>query len=155
MMECCRREVQASHESMRRWIGGIESREGRNALRRFDDVLASGLECVMPDGSTFRKEELCAILDSLYGAESNNDLIVEIPSVRVKQLGGGMWLVIYEHWQRSAREPAWRKRAISGILREHTACENGLQWIHIHESGMLKGAPDSGSSEDADTSGRG
>ena len=128
-------EVIALHRFFEVWFGGHCEND--------EQAFADGMLCrmredftiVLPGGAMLEGRRFWPEFKKLHG--DNPDFHISIRNVQRKTLPAApIHLVIYEEWQRNARnsKPANNGRLSSALFLEDEKTPNGIAWLHVHET---------------------
>ena len=135
MEEKCKHEVVALHQFFQAWFNGELARDEQR-FARFAGVLEEGFEMVSPGGKTLDRAAVLAGVEGAHGSYSQSPCRIWIEAVKVRDLGGGLYLVSYEEWQ--DRDGQTRARQSTALLAQAEGKPLGLSWKHVHETWMSK-----------------
>lgn len=131
-----RQEVEGLHRFFQDWFNG-EVPETDEAFGRFSGVLGESFAIVNPLGQLLDRATLVERLRSSYAPENTEPIRIWIEGFELRQTwpgeDGDLVLVIYEEWQQ--REGSRQRRLSSAWLRERADTPNGLEWLHVHQTG--------------------
>lgn len=127
-------EVVDLHRFFAAWFRA-ELPDTDDAFARFDEVMASDFEMVVPSGARVRRADLVAGLRQAHGSWGDDpDARIEVRGAQARVLAEGLVLVSYEEWQR--REGVWTARRSTALLRPAAGAPGGFVWLQVHETWM-------------------
>lgn len=110
------------------FVGRIPS----DAVVRFETALAQDFHLINADGSIVNRDEIIAMMHGGYKHRDNCKIWIENTQLRSKQ--GDIAIVSYEEWQ--TIDDITTSRTSTVVFRDDATQENGLIWLHVHESGL-------------------
>jgi len=133
--DACRREVIDLHRFFVGWLGGDlpDDEESFDRVRR---VLADGFAIVTPDG---QRSERLTLLEGLRAARGRRPgLRIWIEAFQGREISDGLFLATYEEWQQESSAP--HGRLSSALFRRASGAPQGVDWLHVHETWLERGA---------------
>ena len=123
----CRREIVELHEFFRQWFRG-ELPATDEGFARFDRVMAPEFEIVSPGGKILDRAAIRAAARDRHG--SDGGFAMEIRNHRHRVDLDDAALVTYEEWQ------GGKGRVSTALLQRKSGTPNGVEWVHVHETGL-------------------
>ncbi|MEL6308673.1 MAG: hypothetical protein AAFQ52_11065 [Chloroflexota bacterium] len=123
------KEIVELHDFFAAYFRGDLEKE---AITRFTDVLAPLFLIVDSMGTVSTREETINAIESTYGKRP--DIRIWIENIRARARNGRALIVHYEEWQTINGTTTMRHSTV--IFAEREGLPNGLQWLHVHESGL-------------------
>ena len=123
------KEIVELHDFFAAYFRGELEKE---AIKRFTDVLAPHFLIVDSLGTVSTRVETIQAVESMHNRRP--EMRIWIENVVVRPRGGRALIVTYEEWQTIGEKTTMRYSTV--IFVERGTLPNGLQWLHVHESGL-------------------
>ncbi|MEE9417029.1 MAG: DUF4440 domain-containing protein [Acidimicrobiales bacterium] len=121
-------EVLRFHEFVEEWLS--KSDENQAGWQRFEDVLTSGFEMVVPGGVRVGRAELIESFRQAQGARPG--VTVEVREAQVIHGDENLEVVRYEEWQ---LHPDYANQRVStAVLTRAEEAPLGWMWRSVHET---------------------
>lgn len=122
-------EIRELHAFFSSWYRGTIDNSDRS-FSRVEDVLAPEFTLITADGYVVARDQLLGLLRSEYATKSDIEMWVE--NIQLRLATDDIILANYEeHGTTMSRK---QSTLITAVLRKNPKQQNGLEWIHIHES---------------------
>lgn len=135
MEERCQHEVVELHAFFVDWFNATLP-QTEQAFSRFASVMAPEFTMISPNGVVTERQELLGELWAGHGGQAGEgvDFQIEIRNFRRRSSGPGYLVATYEEWQMAAGTTV--ARLSSPIFRQRPETANGVEWLHLHETGL-------------------
>lgn len=128
LAERCEAEVVDFHRFFEEWFAGRTDDPGRLAA-----VLADGFHIVTPGGEVRSRIELVGEIEDAHGIYEDVDFSIRIGAFEPRHVTEGACLATYEEWR--TIDDRDEGRVSTALLRRGEA-PHGVEWVHVHETGM-------------------
>ncbi len=122
-------EIVGLHKFFEDWFTGVLPND-EATFSRVENALADGFVLISPLGVLDEREPLLAMLRLAY--DSKREFKIWIENTRVRAISDGLWLVVYEEWQKS--EGHTSTRLSTALFAASSDAPNGVVWQHVHET---------------------
>jgi hypothetical protein len=131
----CRHEIEQLHQFFADWFNG-DLAKTEDAFDRLTTVLAEKFALVGRDGSVTDRDALVEGLWEAWGTRGGGDDEIEITvdEIRLRHSEEGLHLATYIERQRVGADANARRSSV--WFRSFADAPNGLEWLHVHETGM-------------------
>lgn len=132
----CRQEIMTLHHFFVDWFMGNLAATEEN-FARLSDVLATGMVLISPDGSIQTRDQLLTGIRPAHGARADMTppFQIWIEDFQLHHHSGDLALVTYVEWQIVAGQT--NSRLSSALFREKEGAPNSVEWLHVHETGLM------------------
>lgn len=124
----CIQEVHDLHSFFQQWFAG-ELANTDEAFGRFSQTISPDFTIISPSGAVTDRKTISHVLRNAHGM-GVVEIWIEQPQIR--ELAGGLILVLYEEWQ--VRDGDKTARQSSALFRPNLQTPNGVEWLHVHET---------------------
>ena len=134
MEDLVERELAATHRFLTEWFAGLRPRTEAHIAAHFVGRLDPGFQLIDPTGEIIGVDRLAHELWSAHGTGA--DFAITADSLRCRLGDGEIAIAGYHEWQRNAvrSRPGNNGRIVTAVFRADAAAENGLRWVHVHET---------------------
>jgi hypothetical protein len=127
-------EIVELHDFFQGWLtGSLPATD--EAYARLVDTTAQEFLLITPDGGRMLRERLLPELRAGHGSRLGWQMWVENAELRFR--GAELVVATYEEWQRHA-DGATTARLSTAVFRERAGTPNGLAWLHVHETWLVR-----------------
>ena len=129
MQSLYEKEIRELHAFFRSWYRGTTD-DSDESFGRIEGVLAPEFTLITADGYVVARDQLLGLLRREYATKPDIEMWVENSQLRLAT--GDIILVNYE--EHGTTVSGKKSTLITAVLRKNPQQQNGLEWIHIHES---------------------
>ena len=129
MQSLYEKEINGLHAFFKVWYRGTID-DSDESFSRVEDILAPEFTLITSDGYVVAKEQLLGLLRSEYATKPEIEMWVE--NIQLRLATDDIVLVNYE--EHGTTINGKKSTLITALLRKNPKQQNGLEWIHIHES---------------------
>ncbi len=134
MEDRCKIEVVELHQFFQDWFNGKLEPTDKN-FARFTDILGEDFTIIGPSGRVIERAPLVARVRNAHGTRANSQMWIENFCLRSGE--GNLAIATYEEWQKDG-DGATNTRISTVIFREKTDAPNGVEWLHVQETWLVK-----------------